>query len=122
MEPFAAGRQRAPMRAMGEPVGEVRVDPVARPGAGAERPEENLLVVAENDRRLAILEQAHDLVGEAVLVDAVAEADQLVDLAHQPERVLEARGVAVNIGDDAELHWVPPVKVAWFRYSPRRWP
>ena len=84
--------------------------PMTTATAGAKRPEENFLVVTEDDCRLAILEQAHDLVREAVLVNAVAEADQFVDLAHQPERMLEAGGVAVKVGDDAELHCGRPAR------------
>src|SRR5205085_10059825 len=59
-----------------------------------------------------ILEQAHDLVREAVLVDAVAEADQSVDLAHQPECALEAGGIAVKVGDDAEFHCDDPATLS----------
>ncbi|HTW51265.1 MAG TPA: hypothetical protein VME45_05150 [Stellaceae bacterium] len=49
-----------------------------------------------------------DLVREAVFPDAVSKADQLVDIAHQLERALEAGGVAVNVRDDAEFQKLRP--------------
>jgi len=92
------------MRPAGEPFRQRRVDAVAGPGAFALRPEEVLFVVAQDDPRPPLLEQPHDLVREAVLVDAVAEADQVIDIAHQRERLAQPGGVAMNVGNDSQFH------------------
>ena len=42
-------------------------------------------------------EKLHDFVGEAILIDAVAEADQRVDLAHQAQRLLQSCNIAVDV-------------------------
>ena len=88
------------------------VDVGARPCPLAERPEKPLLVVAEDRVGLALLEDVRDLVGKAVFPDAVAEADQLVDIAHQRQRLAQPGGIAVNVRDDAEFHRRIPVAAA----------
>ena len=45
------------------------------------RAEKTLLVVAENGVGAAVPQKAYDLVREAVFVNAVAKADQLVGIA-----------------------------------------
>ncbi len=103
--PSASRRMRwEPLQA--EPVEELR----GRSRAGlqarllAERAEEPFLVVAEDRVRLPLLQDRHDLVREAVFPDAVAEADEVVDVAHQPQRLGEACRVAVKVRDDTESH------------------
>ena len=76
-------------------------------------------MIAENDVCLSVLEELHDLVGEAVLIDAVAEADQLVDLAHQVQRLLQSCNIAVDIGHDSQFHFCLPIDA---RLAPRRYP
>ena len=96
----------------------------AGPGALAVRAEEALLVIAEDHVRLALLEEAHDLVREAVFLDAVAEADQLVDVAHQRERLRQPGGVAMDVRDDADLHARDLIPIADFIGGEERqgWP
>jgi hypothetical protein len=45
------------------------------------RAEKALLVVAENGMDAAVPQEAYDLVREAVFINAVAEANQLVGIA-----------------------------------------
>src|SRR5207249_3361718 len=73
------------------------------------RSEKTLLVVAEDRMRAALLQHAHDVVREPVFPDAVAEADQLVDVADQAQRLCQPRNVAVQVRDDADLQEPPPV-------------
>src|SRR6185437_11465909 len=101
---LAAGFEADSVWAGAEPVEEFGV--ATGPGAGAiaERSVKPLFVVAEDRVLLALPEDRDDLVREAVFPDAVAEADQLVDIAHQPQRLGEAARVAVKVRDDAEFH------------------
>jgi hypothetical protein len=66
-------------------------------------------MIAKDYMRFPVLEKLHDFIREAVFVYTVAETNQLVDLAHQLQRLPQARGIAVNIGDDAEFHLATPV-------------
>src|SRR5580704_3503513 len=92
-----------PFGPLGEPL-EVRpVDPVGLTGAGAVWAEEALLVVAKDRVGAALSEQANDLVREAVLVNAVAEADQLVDIPEYFQCMHQAGVVAMQVGDNADL-------------------
>ena len=68
------------------------------------RPEEDALVVAEHVARATFAQHVDDVVAEAVLVDRVAGAEQLVDVAHAVEGETQGLGVAVDVGDDAEAH------------------
>jgi hypothetical protein len=54
--------------------------------------------------RVARLQQSNDLVGKAVLEDAVAETQQFIDLPHDVQSTGQAAKIAMQIGDDAELH------------------
>src|ERR1700730_12287809 len=92
------------MRPRREPVEKGRVRALARPRPLAERPEQPFLVVAEDGVRRALLEERDDLVRKPVFPDAVAEADQLVDIAHQVDGAAQPGGVGMNGRDDAELH------------------
>jgi len=71
-------------------------------GPGALRPAKSFLGIAEGRVGAAVLENAHDIVREAVFVDAVAEADQLIDIMENIERPRQAGQVAVHVRDDAE--------------------
>src|ERR1051325_3037414 len=83
---LAAGSQLAPVRLGEKPIGELAIDAFACPGADALRAEETSLMVADDALPLPIPQEAHHLIGEPVLVDAVAEADQFVDIAHKLQR------------------------------------
>src|SRR5207237_10531162 len=95
-------RQRATVRTAGEPCGEDRVDAVARPGPLAVRTEKIFLVVADDDLGVVFLQRAHDRVRKTVFVDAVAEADQRLDIPHQSKRLRQPGRVAMNVRYDAE--------------------
>ena len=73
-------------------------------GAGAVRAEQPEVVVAEHAPGATVAEERDRFVAEPVLLDNVAGAQQLVDVAHQLERGSEARCVAVYVGDDADPH------------------
>jgi hypothetical protein len=60
-------------------------------------------VIAEDRVDASVSQETDNLVREAVLVDAVAEADQLVDIPEDLERLEQPRFVAVHIGNDADL-------------------
>src|SRR5438046_10528494 len=92
------------MRPAGEPFRQRRVDAVAGSGAFALRPEEVLFVVAQDDPRPPLLEQPHHLVRAAVLVGAVPEADQVIDIAHQADRSAQRGCVAMNVATDSRFH------------------
>src|SRR5882762_7597049 len=101
---LAADRQLAPLRLAGEPLREHRIDAGAGAGAGTVRAKETLLMIADDDLRIALLQEAHDLVREPVLVNAVAKTDQLVDIAHQGERLCQSGRVAMNVRDNTQPH------------------
>ena len=79
--------------------------PGTRPHAGCAQ--EDLLVVAQDGERVELAQPADHRVGEAVLVDAVAETQQRIDRAHGLEGPIEAIDVAVQVGDDTELQQQP---------------
>jgi hypothetical protein len=54
--------------------------------------------------RAARLQQCNDLVGKPVLEIAVAETQQFIDLPHDVQSTGQAVDIAMQIGDDAELH------------------
>jgi hypothetical protein len=83
---LAAAVQFDAVRPLREPIEERRVDAHPRPRSLAERTEKTFLVVAKDGVRLMFPEQRDDVVREAVFPDAVAKADQFVDIAHQPHR------------------------------------
>src|SRR4029077_13366253 len=87
---------------LGESAQQQPIDPLRLPGAGAVRPEKTLLMVAENGVGATLLEQAHNLVREAVFPDAVAKTDQLVDAADKGQRLREPSDIAVQVRDDAD--------------------
>ena len=74
------------------------------PGADALRPEKVFLMVAEDHLRLAVPQQPHDFIREPVFVDAVAETDQFLDIAHQLQRPYKATRIAMDIGYNAQPH------------------
>ena len=53
--------------------------------------------------RLPLLEDLRDLVREAVFVDAVAEANQLVDIPQYLQGLQQAAVIAVHVRDNADL-------------------
>ncbi len=61
-------------------------------------------MVAEDVAGVALAEELHHLVGESELVDGVAGAEELVDVAHAVEGDPEGGVVAVDVGDDADAH------------------
>ncbi len=75
-------------------------------------PEEDLLVVAQDGERVELAQPADHGVGEAVLVDAVAETQQCIDRTHGLQRPIEAIDVAVQVGDDTELQQRPLSRLA----------
>src|SRR5260370_223887 len=93
-QPAAADRQLGPLRWVGEPLRQRRIDAGPGAGAGAVRAEEALLVIADDHLRLALLQEAHDLVREAVLVNAVAQADDILEITHQGQRLGQCCPVA----------------------------
>ena len=107
---LAAGIQLDAMRPGLHPLHQTAVVAGARPRPLAERPEEGLLMIAEDRVRLALAQDLRHLVGEAVFPDAVAEADQLVDVAHQRDCPLEPGGVAVDVRNDAEFQKLGPIR------------
>ena len=50
-----------------------------------------------------ISKRTDDFVGEPVLEDTVAEAQQVVDGAHELQRLVQSRNIAMNVRNDAEL-------------------
>ena len=66
--------------------------------------EQDVLVVAEDVAGAAFAEEGHDFVREAELVDGVAGAEEFVDVAHAVEGDAQCFMVAVDVGDDADLH------------------
>ena len=101
-QPLFAELQFEAVGPLGEPAHQRPIDPLRLPGAGAVRPEKTLLMVAENGVGATLLEQAHDLVRETVFPNAVAETDQLVDVADEGQRLREPRKIAVQVRDDAD--------------------
>ena len=78
--------------------------------------QQDVLVVAEDVARATLAEHSHDLVREAKLVHGVAGAEQFVDVAHAVERDTQSLVIAVDVGDDADLHrsqyrqWTPAAR------------
>jgi hypothetical protein len=103
---LAVDAQLLPMRPLGEPIERCLIDlrPGPRPHAG--RAQEDFFVVAQDRERVALAQPADDGVGEAILVDAVAETDQRIDRAHDLQGPVEAIDVAMQVGDDAELQQI----------------
>src|SRR5262249_28836523 len=89
---------------LGEPLQQRTVDPARLAGAGALRTKKTFLVVAEDGVGAPVFKDLHDLVREAVFVDAVAEADKLVDIAEDLQCPEQAEPVAVDIRDNADFH------------------
>ena len=54
-------------------------------------------MIAQNHMGTPVLQNAYHLVGKAVFVDAVAQADQCVDLAHKIQCLLQPGNIAVDI-------------------------
>src|SRR5579875_1196654 len=61
-----------------------------------------------SSRRLALAQPADDRVRKTKIVDAVAKAQQRVDIADEGEHAHEAAFIAVQIGQDAEFHGSSP--------------
>ena len=76
---------------------ERRVDAVSFASAGAGRRQEHFFVVALNDMGAALLQPRHDVVGELIFEDAVAEAEQLIDIAHRFEGQIQSLEIAMKI-------------------------
>src|SRR5262249_22455414 len=93
-----------PLWPLREPLQQRPVDPARPAGAVALRPEKALLMVAEDRVGVPVSEDLHDLIRETVFVDAVAEADELVDIAEDFQCPEQAGPVAVHIRDDADFH------------------
>ena len=89
---------------LGHPGDLVALDDGRLAGAYAARVQEDVLVVAEDVSGAGRLQDGDDLVAEPVLVKGIAGAQQLIDVAHARDRQLQCRGVAVDIGDNAESH------------------
>src|SRR5207244_3355429 len=95
----------------------------ASTGARAVRAKKALFVIADDHLRLAVFQEAHDVVRETVLVDAVAETDQFVDISHQGQSLRQSGPVAMNVRDNTQLHARSSINVgdnAGRRLSPRR--
>jgi hypothetical protein len=103
-EALAANRQRAPVRLLGEPESQLRVDAGAGAGARAVRAEKVFLMVADNHLRAAPPQKRDDIVRETVFVNTVTQTDQLVDIAHYRKSPGQSPRIAVNVGDDADFH------------------
>src|SRR5271166_7194845 len=67
--------------------------------------------------RAAIPQSAHDLIGEAVFPDAVAETNQLVDIAEDAQRPQETLMVAMQIRDDAHLQDWPRQRIRFIGFK-----
>src|SRR5579871_4668092 len=67
------------------------------PGRAAGGAEKALLMVAEDHQRLALAQDPYDVVGEPVFVNAVAEADEFVDIADNLEGAQQAGRVAMHV-------------------------
>src|SRR5215472_4152940 len=89
-----------PVRLLGKPLQQRHVDAVGLPGADAVRPEETLLVIAENSVNAATPEDLHYLVRETIFVDAVAKANHLIRIPERIQGLQQAGLVAVHIRDD----------------------
>ena len=93
-QPLAADRPAPADAAGGEPLRQLRVDAVAGPGARRLAGRRNIpRDCRRSPARRAPLRIADHLVGKAVLLDAVAEADQLVDIAHQRSAWVKPRAL-----------------------------
>ena len=83
---------------------QLRIDAVPATSRLAPGAEQHSLVVAQHVAGVALSQQRQHLVRETELVDGVAGADQLIDRAHQFDRLAQPLEVAMDIGDDAEFH------------------
>ena len=61
-------------------------------------------MVTLDNVRAARLQQCNDLVGKPVLKNAVAQTQQFIDLPHNVQSTGQAVEIAMQIGDDPELH------------------
>ena len=74
---------------------------LARPVAGGGQ--KNFLMIALNDVGASLFQARDDVVGKLILEDAVAEAQQFVDIAHRIERQVEALKIAMQVRNNSNF-------------------
>jgi hypothetical protein len=57
-------------------------------------------MIAQDDVRAALFQPGNDIVGKLILENAVAEAQQFIDIAHCLQSQVEALKVAMKIRND----------------------
>src|SRR6185312_1988717 len=83
---------------------QVRVEAGPFPCAAAGGGEEDLLMVALDDMRAALLQQAYHFVRELIFKDRIPEAKQFIDMPHRVKRKLQSAGIAVDVRNDSDFH------------------
>jgi hypothetical protein len=78
------------------------------------RVQDDLVVITENRVNASVPQKLKDLVREAVLVDDVACAENVVAVLEEGERPLERIKMAVDIGKQSKLQWLVEVLATIF--------
>ena len=93
-----------PERLAGEPGRQDRVDAAAPACPRSGGAKKTFLMIALDQGCCALPKQSYNRIGEPVLVNGVAKAEQQIDVTHQSKRLGQSGDIAVDVRDDADFH------------------